>query len=192
MSRAYRLQIPLALLDVEPGQGVHVDIDLLPILEGRRMAELLVEAWRRRGAVERDGRWVIERPSGVELRLDPDARRLEIVVGGEAQTTVEAWIEEENLDPEQVERAEAGELELTAQQLEALGGYFEGMGQRHSAEVQRLLLRETRDARLELNRALKETYRDAVLEKARSLGQVTSTTESEHDGEYRIRIELDA
>ncbi|MDJ0851939.1 MAG: hypothetical protein QNK04_26505 [Myxococcota bacterium] len=193
MSRSYRLRIAVTDIFVDQVKGVVLDIPLVPVLDAGRMAELLTEVLVRRGARREDGLLVIDRPSGVQLRVDPDARTVELGFDQLENREIEVWVQEEELALARISKREGDQLDLEqARQLAWSGGAVESEIVRQRAEARRLLLEESQEARLEINRALKDVYARAVRERADQLGNVTSLSESEQDGTYRLRIELEA
>lgn len=196
MSRAYRLMIPLARLGATPEEGVVLDFELMPILEMERMIELFEQAFRERGAKdgqgERAGKLVLGRANRVELIIDVAAGALTIELA-HIDHDVEVWIDEESLSRDQAARLRQEELRIDSdEELEKIPDHVKQMIEREAQGAQRVVLQEVNQARKELHDVLRGVYRDAVKEKARAMGNVTSVTESEHEGEYRIRIELDS
>ena len=185
MSRSYRLRVAVTEIFVDQVRGVVLDIPLVPVLDKGRMTELLAEELVRRGGRRDGGLVVLDRPSGVQLRVDPEALTVELGFDQLENREIEVWVQEEELALARISKREGEQLAWSGQVVES-----EIVRQR--AEARRLLLEESQEARLEINRALKDVYARAVRERADQLGNVTSLSESEQDGTYRLRIELEA
>ena len=198
MSRAYRVKLSLAELCVLEDRRAGVRLELLPILDPARMRVLAREAMAERGAASgevADGRTmlVLPRAQGVEYWIDPDALTIEIVIDHEAARAAHVSIDGDALTREQRIAADRGELVLTIEDLRRLGWDEErlaGEAEHQRVDARRRALEEIERARGLANEVLRDVYRRAITEKARSMGDVTSVSESERDGEYRIRIEL--
>lgn len=192
MSRSYRLRVAVTEIFVDEVKGLVLDIPLVPVLAPGRMSELLAEVLLGGGARHEGERLVIDRPSGVQLRIDPEAGTVELGFDELQDREIEVWVQEEELALARVPRRDGESMELEeARNLAWAGGAVESEVLRQRAEARRLLLEESQEARLEINRALKDVYAQAVREKADQLGNVTSVSESEQDGTYRLRIELE-
>ena len=193
MSRAYRVLIPLAQLNPGSKKDVVMDFELLPILPLDGMREMLAEQLTERGAREQGGVLVLVRKSGAEVRVDLEAQQITIRVAHLGGQNVEVWVDEESLNRDQLARAAGGTVTIgSKEELQKLGEHVKRVAESTSAQLQQLLVQESHRARQELNVMLRDVYRDAVTRKARSMGNVTSVTESEEDGEYRVRIELES
>lgn len=198
MSRAYRAKISLAELCVLESRRVGITLDLLPILTPERMRAIALEVLAEKGAEREtlpDGgeRWVLRRPNGVAYRIDPETLTVEVSLDDMVGRTISITVYEEALERSKLAAAQRGELTLTPEEARGLGWTAEQLAEladRERLEARRQLLVETEEARRTMNQMLKDIYREAVKEKARSLGDVTSISESERDGTYRIRIEL--
>ena len=194
MSRAYRIKIAMGQISQAENRGLSLDIELIPICPPDRMRELLVQTLLRQGAREENGALVLSSSNQVEFIIDPEQLTLRISFDKLTTRHVNLYIEEEDLPRLGINLQE--NLEVTLEQIEemgdALGNYVDEEVAKERVQVRQLLIEETFAARQAINRLLKDVYRDAVREKANTMGNITSVRESESDGEYRIRLELDA
>ncbi|MEZ0370051.1 MAG: hypothetical protein ACAI44_13270 [Candidatus Sericytochromatia bacterium] len=199
MSKAYRIRIAGVNVNLHLDRSITLNVDLLPILGRERMLELLTEELKKAGAVQQaDGRWLIEKTLS-EWNFDPQSLQLEVrPKSTEKLDAVEIQLYEEWLgrgfirkhgEAEDTISIDKQEAERHERIQEALNQELERLSTQHEAQSKRFF-DEVLQARQLINQSLKEVYRQAVQEKARSLGNVVSISEQEQGGEFRIRLEI--
>ena len=187
MSRSYSIRIPVEVL-LPKGVGLNegsfsLVFNLLDILPAPRMRELLQKQLLGRGFNEVSEGLAMPCEGKASAVLDPVTMTMKLTVPLPESTTIR--IEEEYLAKFREELARAMESGKAMnnwqlnQQVDSI-----------KAQVVNQLKEMAVQARKEVNGALKEVYREAVREKAASLGNVESVTESREGNTYRIRIEI--
>ncbi|MBF0499771.1 MAG: hypothetical protein HQM09_06545, partial [Candidatus Riflebacteria bacterium] len=121
-----------------------------------------------------------------ELRLDLEALSLEI----DASEKVPDHLTLSYYSPNDKPVPESAELKAEDISYLGLSLQVEKQLQEISRDVSERLVRETMTARRELNEALKELYRQALGEKAASMGSVKSVAESSDGSSWRVRGEI--
>lgn len=204
MSKSYQLRIPLELLLSEcelSRNRVRITFDLLGILTGERMRELLTKHLikDKQGKANPDGTVEITLPGHATLIIDPKAQTVEVDVATLLPTAMEAKVWD-ILVPPGVALQSGNKIvlpaDLSREQLDRLlpSGVARNVIDQEAArlrdEIRSLVIRETVAARQTLNGALKEVYREAIKEKADQLGNVTGVSESSEGGTWRLRVEI--
>lgn len=199
MSKAYRIKISGIELNLHLDRSITLDIDLLPILGREAMLRLLLEQLKQAGFTEQpNGLWNMQKQLS-EWVFDPatlklEVRPLDVQKLDELEISVyDDWLDRDFLvrhhGDETVEMSEA-----QARGHEAIQQALDERIRRLTGEQQEISQRffdEVLQARQLINSSLKEVYRQAVQEKARSLGNVVSVSEQEQGGELRIRLEVE-
>jgi hypothetical protein len=186
MSRVYRIRLKESIVrTVHVQDGVKAALELLPVLEKPRMAELLAAELVARGFTRRGGQAVRVEPDGVELVVDlADAT---VTARASTTTTVEAEIERSASVVE--ERRESGEAELKKAMARELGEHVERERARLAAEVTARLERRLVDVKAELDQVVNKVTVRALEQRAAELGQVESVVADEHGG-VTIKVRL--
>lgn len=188
MSRSYSISIPVTVL-LPRGAGMRegsfsLVFNLLEILPAPKMRELLKQKLLDKGYEETaEGLCKPCEKATQAAVLDLETMTMKVSVAMPERCTV--FVEEEYLDKfqENLRKAlESGKVIDSWQVSDAV----ESAKARVVDELKTLAVQ----ARLEVNTALKETYREAIREKAASLGNVENVTESQDGNTYRIRIEV--
>lgn len=181
MSKTYLVRLPLALF-LTPDQlarrgRLTMGFDLMNILAPERMVELLGEILKNAGWEENDGKWLKDSPCGGFWTIDPAAHTVGIDV---------TRLLEQEIAVRSYGEAPPTEAAATAAARLTIETHLQGL---EEAEKE-LIVREAVRARQALAEVLKDVYRQALQEKAQSLGNVVSVTETSQDGTMRIRIEI--
>ncbi len=190
MSRSYQIKLPLAMFltsDQLARRGrLDMSFDLLGILTPERMKEILGEILTGRGWTQTpDGKWTCRSPDGAIWRIDPASHTLEVDVS--PQLTQDIIVDSSRLGIYD----DSGPRNVSATNLPAaVRTSIEAAVQSLEAGEKDRLVREAMQARLALTEALQEVYREALQEKAKSIGNIVSVSESTQDGTTRIRIEI--
>jgi len=204
MSRGYLLRIPTPLIvdlikRVKQRGRFGFGFGILDILDRPRMRELIREVLVRMGWRDQDG--ILEKQLGSHLvgRIDLENLQAEVdvtallehpsfgpVVEGAINLRMDTDWDGIVKAPKTEEDAKALSPEIQRRVREALEGAID------SPEAQAALLRGSLNLRRTINEALKDVYREALKEKAATLGNVTSVTESSEGGTYRLRLEIGA
>ncbi len=191
MSKSYFipviLKIHLTASDLDKNGKMRIRFDVLDILPPERMKEILADALKKKGWEPKDNVCELVAPNGVKIRIDPAALQLEVDITTTIAKGLYVSIVSDMKTP--IKEVELGKLETL------------GLASNESEQVQRQLgamahnisdnlIREMLKGKQLLNEVLKDVYRQAIAEKAKSLGNVTSVSESSEDGKLRIRVEI--
>lgn len=188
MSRSYRIRIPVEVLlsndRLEKLGRFSMPFDLMQILALARMQELLSEALLRAGCTDTGSGFAVPCRDGQSAVIDVENLKIRLEV--EPPDNYGVWTEEEYM----------GNLKEQVQQALAQGGQLDHLSASAEKEVAAVMARDLRDlalaARKLLNAAIKETYREAIKEKAAQIGNVSAISESSDGSTTRIRIEVSA
>ena len=163
---------------------VSIGVKLLPILDLPSMRAVLRETLRAAGWTEEpDG--ALSKPFGeVVARLLPDASAVEVRATVRAEITARAEVTVAQGDD--AAEAEARAREEAEKKVEARRASAEEAARR---ETLARLAAEERAVREDLQRALNKTYRRALEERARAMGEVESVRESgDPSGSYEVTV----
>jgi hypothetical protein len=171
------MRVPLSIAipdDVVDKMGrLKLRFDFLQVLPAEKMQEILEKTLIAKGWVKTDSGLVKETPGKTRWIIDPEKQEITVDVSGTVQKEVDVMVDSDYVDRQ---------------------GYVEGrvkeLMDQLDAQTRRRLIVEMAGARNELNRELKNVYREAIKEKASTLGNVTSVAESTEGGNYRIRLEI--
>ncbi|GAB4271550.1 MAG: hypothetical protein Kow0029_09360 [Candidatus Rifleibacteriota bacterium] len=187
MSRSYSIRVPVKVL-LPNGTGgsegtFTIAFTLLEILPPERMKELLRHKLLDKGFVETPEGMSMPLHQGRTAILDLETMTMKITVPMESEVTVK--VEEEHLKRfrDRLENALKNGTVLVDERLDSI---IEANKSQTVKELKEIAL----SARKKVNAALKEVYREAVKEKAATLGNVESVSESRDGNTYRIRIEI--
>ncbi|MFZ2958273.1 MAG: hypothetical protein WA705_15395 [Candidatus Ozemobacteraceae bacterium] len=195
MSSSYQIRIPVHLTLSEDDRArtgrMNMHFGLLGMLDPDRMRQLLTDALHHRGwKEESSGTWTRVSTGGAVLHLDPAALTLEIDVTADLPSHLLAgYFEPGDTRIQTLETKTSSDIDALGLTGDAAANLQAQLGQMNANASQRLV-RETMNARRELNETLKDVYREAVKEKATSLGTVSSVDESSTGGSWRVRIEI--
>lgn len=191
MSRAYRIKVAGMHMNLHEDQNVILDIDLLPILDQEAMQEILKNELLKIGGEEVEGKIVLEPKKNVIIKVDTKEQKLEVDVTN-LKKDLDIYVEEESLSRKIKNLAKGGCIEIDAGSdvMEELSERIGGHLQQAEREILEVIVQESLEARQILNKVLKEVYKEAVTKKANSMGNVTSMQESDENGEYRVRVEI--
>jgi hypothetical protein len=157
--------------------------DLLEILPSARMHQILREKLAGRGFVEQSEGMVLPDVKDASIVFDIEAMTLHLRLKSPDGMTVrvidDALPEWTSGMADAIEKGELLSPELTRLAQQELG-------HQAAARLRDLAL----ELRATINSALKETYRDAITEKAATLGSVSNISETSDGSTFRIRIEI--
>lgn len=195
MSRAYKIKLPAALTDLNISKNkISLEINLMPILDKKRMSDILKKILENLGAKEDNGIMLVKNGNGIIYKIDPQNLNLEIDLS-EILKDISIDVYEESLSREITRMDNSQAIELTQKQLESLDintqNLINAKMENVDQELQKQLVGETFKARQYINQLLKEIYKEAIGEKARSMGNISSISESQENGEYRVRMIID-
>jgi len=186
MSRSYAIRLPLNLLlsaDTRERLGNYsLGFEMLEILPPEHMRQILRQKLLDLGFTEEpeglampctDGKSAVFDLAGLTMKLNvPLPEAMSIRVEEEAQQswdeTIRNAVQNDGL-------------------IDSLSGWAKSNVAHQAAES---LTQLALQAKAQVNLALKDTYRDAVKEKASKLGSVTNVSESNDGSSWRIRIEI--
>lgn len=187
MSRSYSIRIPVEVL-LPKGAGMNegsfsLVFTMLDILPAPRMRELLKNQLLGKGFVETEAGLEMPCAGSAVAVLDLASMTMKLTVPLPGSTTV--LVEEEYLERfrEDLNRAIENGQVINSWQL---ANKVDQLKNQAVNQLKDLAVQ----ARKEVNSALKDVYREAVREKAASLGNVENVSESKEGNTYRIRIEI--
>lgn len=199
MSRTWMTRVPLTLFLSDSEKAEHgrltFKFDLVEITAPERMLELLKQAlfaagWQPEARPTAGGETqeILSKceANGARLTADLQNGTVEVDVSGQYRDGIEVDVYD-HYDAMQVD------AQITSpQQLDNLGitDMIRSQLNHINDRMSENMMREALQAKLALNQALHQVYRDALKEKAASLGSIVSINESDQQGELRIRIEL--
>lgn len=192
MSRSYLLKIPLHVLipesELEKRRVMKIGFDLLNILSPERMRELLKAAMEKKGAREVNGKLELVQPDQSILRVDPGSGRLEVDVSGMQTQSVDIRVLDDRV-PGIKKMIDEGDFDQVGMN-QTIMSEVKAQLQHQTDQDREILVVKTLAGKKLLNEVLKDVYRDAVKEKAATMGNVVSLTESSEGGNYRLRLEI--
>jgi FtsH ternary system domain X5 len=189
MSRAYRIRVKESISqDLSASDEVCSDLEILEILPGDQMADLLKGELKGRGFEEEDGK-LVRSKDGITVTVDPKSG--EVGVKAEKGEKVELETEKEGWGYDDVgPRGQAIRKQLSEQAKAEL----ERRAQRHQERLQGEATEELEgamgDVRKELNDAVNSVTREALKRKAAQLGQIKEMTEDPEAGSLTIKVEV--
>jgi len=191
MSHSNRLIIPLIIQISREELAKHGKMkyrfELMNILSPERMTDLLKKALAGKGWSLNEGICEKILSEGIKLTCDPAKGELEIDLTSTLKNQIVVPVEMVNTISQKVFQLEKlGNSGIEGILKEASDREIKGM----HARAGEALLKEMVRAKQTLNEALKDVYKEAVKEKAASLGTVTSLAESSQNGVYRIKLEI--
>jgi hypothetical protein len=189
MSRAYRIRVRESISqELSASDEVCADLEILEILPGEQMAELLAGELKTRGFEEKDGKLVRTR-DGVSVSVDPNSG--EVTVRAEAGEKVELETEKEGWGYDDIgPQAKHVRKELAAEAKLDLERRAARQQERLQGEATQKLEAALIEARKELNDAVNAVTREALKQKAAQLGQIKEMTEDPEAGSLTIKVEV--
>lgn len=187
MSRSYAIRLPLNILLAPAAReklgSFSMTFKLMEILPVEQMRELLRKTLLDMGFVESDQGLAMPCKNGNSAVFDAETMTIHLRVP--VPDNMEVRVIDDNL-PEWADHVDeavaSGELLNPA--LTKLAQ--QNLGREAAAALNQVAL----EARSQINAALKQTYREAIKEKAAKLGSVSNISESNDGSTYRIRIEV--
>ncbi len=189
MSRAYRIRVKESVAkDLAASDEVCSDLEILEILPGDQMAELLKKELAARGFEEQDGK-MVRTKDGVTVSVDPLAG--EVTVKAERQEKVELEAEREGWGYDDVGPRQSHVRKQLSEQAKAdLDRRAERQQERLQGEATEDLERALGEVRKELNEAVNSVTREALKTKAGQMGQIKEMTEDPEAGSLTIKVEV--
>lgn len=170
--------------------AIRLDVRLLPILPEDAMKALLREQLREKGWIDQpDGTLVRVLEDGAEATLEADASAVTVRVKSArtVQTTVQVTVTNKDKTDAQVEKEANAALAVAA--ADRLKGLSAQERERMEREHVKTLTAREPEVRAELQEALNRTYRKALEQRAREIGEVESLKESgDARGSYEVTI----
>lgn len=189
MSRAYRIKVKESISqDLSASDEVCSDLEILEILPGDAMAELLAEELKGRGFTEKEGK-LARTNAGVTVTVDP--QNGEVNVKAEKQDHVELETEVEGWGYDDVGPKESSiKKSLTESAKADLAKRAKRQQDRLQAEATEELEGTMEDVRKELNDAVNAITREALKRKAAQMGRIKEMTEDPEAGSLTIKVEV--
>ena len=190
MSRAYRISVKESVArDIRAGDEICTQLELLGILSPEAMGQLLRAELGQRGFVESDDGKLVRQQGDLTVTVDPcngevsvktDAEK-SIVVEGEREAT--AW---DDVGPLR-KTVEDHARELLAKELEKK---IEKENDKLQEKATASLEKHLNDLQPELASIVNKVTREALKQKAATLGTITEIAEDEKSGSMTIKIEV--
>jgi hypothetical protein len=189
MSRAYRIEVSEGVQRiVHVEDGVQGSIDVLPILPAERMSELLANELERRGfaRTEQDGQTVLVRVGNDNVTVEVNAQTGTVTVSIAEDVTLDlsARAEATSENPESARQEAARRLQqaLDQQAVPLQGAARQAATARLESELSEL--------RPELDAIVNAVTGEALVEKARELGEIESIEGTVADGTLTIKVRV--
>jgi hypothetical protein len=189
MSRAYRIRVKESISqELTASDEVCADLEVLEILPGDQMAELLSKELKARGFEEKDGE-LVRTKDGATVTVDPESGK--VSVRAEKEEKVKLETEKEGWTYDDI--APRGE-QVRRQLSEQAKAELERRSQRHQERLQgeatEQLEKVMGDVRKDLNDAVNAVTREALKQKAAQLGQIKEMSEDPEAGSLTIKVEV--
>jgi hypothetical protein len=166
---------------------VHLEVKLLPLLGDARMKDMLRRTLREQGWTEDPDGGLSRDFNGATATLAPDggAVTLRVTNTTEVQAKLQGSVAKTASNTEEREAVK----ELNAQAKAALDRQREQARERLEREQIRVLAAAEPELRAKLQEALNRTYREALEERARELGELESLQErGDVKGDYEVTV----
>lgn len=189
MSRAYRITVKESLKkDLAASDEVCSQLDILEILPGEQMAELLREELKGRG-FEEEGDVLVRHDEGVTVTVDPCSGEVSVKAAAEDSVDLKAERDDWGYDDvgpgeEAIRRRVAEQLK---QDLERRAGQQQAQLQNEATEKLEGCLDEVRK---ELGQAVNRITAEALKRKAASMGRIKEMSEDPESGSLTIKVEV--
>ena len=189
MSRAYRIQVSEGVQRiVHVEDGVQDTIEVLPILPPERMAELLASELERRGFArpEQDGEAVLVRIGKENVTAEVNVRTGTVTVSIADDVTLELSAEAEAT----AESPESARQEAERRLQHAIDQKAAPLQDAARQAATARLERELAELRPELDAVVNAVTGEALVEKARELGEIESIEGTVADGTLTIKVRV--
>lgn len=189
MSRAYRIRVRESIAqDLKASDEVCADLEILEILPGDQMAELVARELKARGYEEQDGK-LVKSHHGVTVIVDPKTG--EVNVKAEKEERIEMQSEKEGWGYDDVgPRSQQLRNTLSEQAKTELERRAQRQQERLQGEATEQLEKAVAEVRKELNDAVNAATREALKQKAAQLGEIKEMSEDPEAGSLTIKVEV--
>ncbi|MSR55008.1 MAG: hypothetical protein EXS09_17225 [Gemmataceae bacterium] len=189
MSRAYRIRVKESIQrNLSASDEVCSNLEILEILAGEQMSELLTKELKRRGFAEQDGK-LVRTQDAVTVSVDPKCG--EVTVKAERGVTVELATEKEGWGEDDVgSNSNQIRSKLKDQARTELERRAQGQQERLQGEASEKLEGALADVRKELNDAVNAVTREALKRKAAQMGEIKEMSEDPEAGSLTIKVEV--
>ena len=187
MSRAYRISVNESLArHLQVDDGLCSTLELLPVLEKERMAELLGAELERRGFTREGNVAKRSQGEGVVVEISLDSGEVKVTAEGHQDLSLETTRAGASVSPD--DASVRARLQAAAQaQLESDAKAEE---QRLRQHVTRQLEGALQGLKGELDEAVTKVTQAALKQRASELGTVESVQENPHDGSLVIKVRV--
>jgi histone H3/H4 len=189
MSRAYRIRVKESIArDLSASDKLESDLEIMQILPKEQMSQLLKEELKKRGFHEADGE-LKRTADGVEVCVDAETGH--VTVQAEAKDKVELEGEREGWGYDDVGPSqESIKKQLGDQVINDLNRRADQQQTRLQEKATEKLQKVVCEVGQELNQAVNQVTRDALKQKAQSLGRVKEMSEDAEAGTLTIKVEV--
>lgn len=165
--------------------GVQAPLELLPILERDRMAELLA-AELEKGGFERDGNTMTRKEKdGIEISVDLETLTVSVKLGAEHKLTKKLEVEHRTYEENEASAQASAKQKVKKDVEELVAKATEDLRKQVTSQLEGRLA----DVKAELDKAVDTTTVTALTEKAKQLGQVQSVV-NDQAGNVTIRVKV--
>lgn len=188
MSRAYRIKVNESLLRViRATDHVSSTLELLEILPGKQMMELLDQELDRRGFKRQGDQTVRQEDNGVTVEVDLNSGT--ITVRAEESAEVRLTAERDGWTYERQNREQAAERLRSAMRKELEAQATHQVGELQKSVTDRL---EgcLADLKAELDQVVNRVTAEALKRKAASMGRIKEITDDPQTGSLTIVVEV--
>jgi hypothetical protein len=189
MSRSFRISIKETLRRVLRAEDrVSTQLEILEVLPGDEMAELLAEELAKRGFERRDGTMVREE-DGVRVAVDPKTGTVTVSAESEREVDLEQQKDGRAFD-DVGPSAKTVKEQLREQAKADLEKQAEEKTSELQTEVTDALEKRLGDLRRELDQTVNRVTAEALKKKAARMGQIKEMSEDPQTGSLTIVVEV--
>ena len=190
MSRAYRITVKESeTRELRGSDEICTHLEILEILPPEAMGKLLADELKGRGFAENDDGTLSRRDGKLTVTVDPCSGEVSVKSEVAESVTIEAKREASGYDD--VGPGVEGVRERTKADLKKdIDKKAEREGERLQTQATEALEKHLGELQPELSQVVNKITREALKEKAKSMGTVTEITEDARTGDMRITIEV--
>ena len=190
MSKIYKIKIKgLNSNLINEGEKLALPFDYLPILSNDKMKELIKNKALEHGAkIKNDNIIFTEKDHTLTINLIEKKFLIEL----SKLPDLEIFVDTDNFNIENNKELKIEDIDKIEDKdlKKHINDSINGDINNNKAEIKNQVLKHGLNDQKKINSLLKDVYKDAIREKAQSLGNIVNISESDTNGEYRIRLEI--
>lgn len=190
MSKIYKIKIKgLNSNLINEGEKLALPFDYLPILSNDKMKELIKNKALENGAkIKNDNIIFTEKDHTLTINLIEKKFLIEL----SKLPDLEIFVDTDNFNIDNNQELKIEDIDKIKDNdlKKHINDSINGDINNNKAEIKNQVLKHGLNAQKKINSLLKDVYKDAIREKAQSLGNIVNISESDTNGEYRIRLEI--